>query len=171
MAENVTINSDLVLKAHKDGSASDKKLLEKLHPNLFKNEDYKKIDSLKAALKWHGLTEADAKVSVGKKMQHRLNEIQNGVHLDLIAAAIRNGREVNPEDPSQAKWFPVFKYVVPSGFGFSYTIYGDSNSTTSVGSRRKFLTSEEAEWFGRQFIDLHHIDQGKKAIARKSTKK
>lgn len=170
MGENVSIDSDVVLKAHKEGTAADKKLLEKLHPHLFKNEDFKKIDSLKAALKWHGLTEADVKVSVGKKMQHRYQQIQNGIYLDLIADAIRNGREVNPTDSNQNKWFPVFTYRVPSGFGFSCTDCDNSPANARVGARRKFLTSEEAEWFGRQFIKMHQIDQ-KGAQISKTRKK
>lgn len=157
MAENININSDLIIKAYKEGNPTEKKLLEKLHPTLFKYEGYKKINSLEAALKFFGLTKADVKITVGKKLQHELKRIQTGVYLDLIADAIRNGREVDYRNKEQKKWRAWFTYNVPSGFGFSYTGYVSTRAGTGVGSRQEFLTSEEAEWFGTKFIDLHRI--------------
>jgi hypothetical protein len=158
MAENVTITADQVREKHKAGNATEKKLLEALYPQLFKYEGYKKIDSLEAALKFLGLTKADAKITLSKKLQKHFTRKQASLHLDLIADAIRDGREVDYRNGDQKKWYPWFTYKVPSGFGFSGTDYADSYSLTYVGSRRQFLTHEEAEWFGKQFIELHRIE-------------
>lgn len=158
MAENISINPALILDAHKKGSPAEKKLLEKLHPQLFVNEDYKKINSLAAALKFHGLTEADTKIVFPKKLKHLEKGRQISLHLDLIAAAIRGGKNVNFADGTTKKWFPIFIHNVPSGFGFSHSGYDSSGTLTYVGSRRSFFTKEQSDWFGQQFITLHHIE-------------
>lgn len=158
MSKTISIDTDAVLNAHKSGNVTEKKLLEKLHPELFKNDDYKKIDSLESALKWHGLTKADVKITLSKKLKKHEARKQASMYLDLIADAIRAGREVDYRKADQKKWYPWFTYKVPSGFGFSRTSYDYTTANTSVGSRRQFLTQEEAAWFGSQFIDLHRIE-------------
>ena len=58
-------------------------------------------------------------------------------------------------DRNQDKYFPWFVYNDnTAGFVFAGTAYTASGADAAVGSRLCFKTSERAEQFGKQFIDL-----------------
>lgn len=53
-------------------------------------------------------------------------------------------------------WFKVVPNdAKPSGFGLAYYDFGNWASTTNVGSRLCFKSVEQAEYAGKQFIDLY----------------
>ena len=74
--------------------------------------------------------------------------------LDIIAEDMKGGYKFNDNDPNEKRWFPVFE---TAGFGFSYTLYDYSRTSTDVGSRLSFPTKEMAEHIGKQFNDLYKI--------------
>jgi hypothetical protein len=73
----------------------------------------------------------------------------------LIAKVLRGDWEPDWTDSNQRKWWPYFVWLAGSGFDFSDSTYDGDFSDTAVGSRLCFPTEELANYFGRQFIDLH----------------
>ena len=60
-------------------------------------------------------------------------------------------------DRSQAKWFPWFTYDKDAeGFVYADTSYAPTYANAPVGSRLCFKTSERAEQFCKQFIELYN---------------
>lgn len=63
----------------------------------------------------------------------------------------------NYSDWKQDKWFPWFKYDEDTArFVCVDTIYTPTNLFAYFGSRLCFKTSERAEQFGKQFVDLYN---------------
>ena len=57
----------------------------------------------------------------------------------------------------QDKWFPWFKYKKDiAGFVFAGTDYTPMYTNANISSRLCFKTSERAEQFGKQFIDIYN---------------
>ncbi|MGA2824320.1 MAG: hypothetical protein ABSE72_12440, partial [Bacteroidales bacterium] len=75
--------------------------------------------------------------------------------LKLIAKVLRGEWEPNWNDENEKKWYPWFQWSSGSGFDFSSSYYGYGNTYTSVGSRLCFPKKELAEYFGKQFIEIH----------------
>ena len=60
-------------------------------------------------------------------------------------------------DCNQDKWFPWFKYDEDAaGFVYAYAKHAPTGAYAYFGSRLCFKTSERAEQFGKQFIDLYN---------------
>ena len=77
--------------------------------------------------------------------------------LKIISQALREGRKADWNNSDEPKWFAVFKWDKKnSGFGFSRSAYCYGCSDSGVGSRLCFPTLELADYFGKQFIDLHN---------------
>ena len=77
--------------------------------------------------------------------------------LFTIAEAWNKADDFIPDfsNRNQYKYFPWFVYNDnAAGFVFAYTGSAASIARASVGSRLCFSTSERAEQFGKQFIDL-----------------
>lgn len=61
-------------------------------------------------------------------------------------------------DCGQKKWFPWFTYEkATKRFVFSSTAYAPASAFANIGSRLCFNTSERAEQFGKQFVDLYNM--------------
>lgn len=58
------------------------------------------------------------------------------------------------DNTNQYKWFPRFHKLGTSGFVYASTNSTASSASARFGSRLCFSTSERAEQFGKQFIDL-----------------
>jgi hypothetical protein len=76
--------------------------------------------------------------------------------LKLIAQVLREGWEPNWNDSKEYKWFPWFKWSSGSGFAFSGSLCSCANTLTGVGSRLCFPSEELANYFGKQFIEIHN---------------
>ena len=60
-------------------------------------------------------------------------------------------------DLNQDKWFPLFKYKKDAArFVFAGTDYTPMYTNANISSRLCFKTSERAEQFGKQFIDIYN---------------
>lgn len=80
--------------------------------------------------------------------------------LIIIAQALNEGWEPdwnNWEERKYYPWFDLENYDKEntSGFGFSYGGYGNSRTSTDVGSRLCFKSWELAKYAGEIFIDLY----------------
>lgn len=79
--------------------------------------------------------------------------------LFTIAQAWNEADEFVPDfsDCGQKKWFPWFAYEkATKRFVFSSTAYAPASAFANFGSRLCFNTSERAEQFGKQFVDLYN---------------
>lgn len=75
--------------------------------------------------------------------------------LIIIARALNEGWKADWNDTDQLKWIPWFEKS-KSGFGLSYGGCDDWGSTTDVGSRLCYKTSELAEYAGKQFESIYN---------------
>lgn len=76
--------------------------------------------------------------------------------LKVIIKVINEGWEPNWNDSKEYKWFPWFKWSSGSGFAFSDSYFDFAYSITCVGSRLCFPSEELANYFGKQFIEIHN---------------
>ena len=58
------------------------------------------------------------------------------------------------DDPSQAKWYPVFS---SAGCGYSSSYYAPSNAPANFGSRLCFKSRERSDEFGKKYEYLFKI--------------
>lgn len=96
----------------------------------------------------------------------RLVEDINPKHIEALIALNKlftiadvwnkaDGFEPDLTDWNQDKWFPWFVYDKDAArFVYTYTVHAPTYAGKTFGSRIYFKTSERAEQFGKQFIDL-----------------
>ena len=96
----------------------------------------------------------------------RTNDLINLNHLHALLALNKlltiadawnkaDGFEPDLTDWNQEKWFPWFVYDKDAArFVYTYTVHAPTYAGKTFGSRIYFKTSERAEQFGKQFIDL-----------------
>ena len=110
------------------------------------------------------LTITDALSRVDEKTLQKYQKSVEGFNTDdelaykelkLEAKAIRGDWEPDWENLSQKKWFPVFYWSPGVGFVFSGSIYRYDRTHTGSGSRLCFPSEEQANHFGKQFIETH----------------
>lgn len=76
--------------------------------------------------------------------------------LVIIAQALNNGWEPDWSNEDEYKYFPWFNMNDTSApFGFSFSDYGYLYQLSCVGSRLCFVSSEVAEYAGKQFEGLY----------------
>jgi hypothetical protein len=75
--------------------------------------------------------------------------------LDVIQEAINKDWKADWTNWNQYKYYPWFD-LSSSGSGFSYHVCDCGYTTSDVGSRRVFPSSEIAKYVGKQFIDLYN---------------
>jgi hypothetical protein len=73
----------------------------------------------------------------------------------LIAKVLRGDWLPNWNDSDEKKWYPWFQWSSGSGFGFSFSLCVYASTLTDVGSRLCFPNKELADYFGKQFIEIH----------------
>jgi len=150
----VTITKDNALKAYNLADDNGKKMLTALLGETPKPE--KITDRIKT------FEDALRELSVSENMHILLSYIgingdllaaQAFLKLTLIARALNEGWEPNWQDDDEVKYYPWFDMSAASGFAFH--VCDGWHSTSFVGSRLCFKTSELAEYAGKQFIDLY----------------
>lgn len=72
--------------------------------------------------------------------------------LEVIAAALREGNELDFENLNQYKYYPWFRRSSGGGFSFNDFVY--ANSCAYVGARLCVDTGAKAAYFGGQFTSL-----------------
>lgn len=78
--------------------------------------------------------------------------------LSIIAKWINAGDKKDWNNSNQYKWYVWFRFNTgSSSFGFDYSSCYWSHSFAGVGSRLSFSTSEKADFFGKNNLDLHNI--------------
>lgn len=112
-----------------------------------------KVDSFEAALEFLGRENNACMCGIPDKHAKAMVAMYK---LITIAEAWNKADNFVPDydNTNQYKWFPWFQKRGTAGFVCAYANYTASHASASVGSRLCFSTSERAEQFGKQFIDL-----------------
>ncbi len=75
--------------------------------------------------------------------------------IKLIAEVYNEGTVLDSMDTKQIKYYPWHEIDKGSGVGLSFDIFAFWYSYSTVGVRLCFENYDLAEYFGKQFIDLH----------------
>lgn len=112
-----------------------------------------KVDSFEAALEYLGRENNACMCGIPDKHAKAMVAMYK---LITIAEAWNKADNFIPDydNTNQYKWFPWFQKRGTAGFVYAYTHYTASSAHAYFGSRLCFSTSERAEQFGKQFIDL-----------------
>ena len=112
-----------------------------------------KVDSFEAALKYLGRENNTCMCGIPGKHAKAMVAMYK---LITIAEAWNKADNFVPDydNINQHKWFPWFQKRGTAGFVYETTTNTASSATATIGSRLCFSTSERAEQFGEQFIDL-----------------
>jgi hypothetical protein len=154
--ETLQITKENALKAYNSGCADVKKVLENLFdPKTFRPE--KITDRVKGwddILTISGANAKDYELRPGESMDELAQR-----KIKLIAKVYNEGTVLDAGNTSQYKYYPWFEIVKdtakPSGFGLSYNVYGIWLSSSPVGVRLCFKTSDLAMDAGKKFLKIY----------------
>lgn len=154
MSETLEINKAAALKVYQNTSPEIRTMLE----SLFGKETFnqKITDRVK--------TFSDALAVVGASNNLQMLLDYNGIDEVFIAAkawakatiickALNEGWVPDWNNSSEYKYYPWFK--MNTGSGLSYGDYAYDLSSSRVGSRLVFKSSELAKYAGEQFLDIY----------------
>ena len=112
-----------------------------------------KVDSFETALEFLGRENNACMCGIPDKHAKAMVAMYK---LITIAEAWNKADNFVPDydNTNQYKWFPWFQKRGTAGFVFANTNDTASSASATIGSRLCFSTSERAEQFGKQFIDL-----------------
>jgi len=112
-----------------------------------------KVDSFEAALEYLGRENNACMCGIPDKHAKAMVAMYK---LITIAEAWNKADNFVPDydNTNQYKWFPWFQKRGTAGFVYANTDSTASSADAYIGSRLCFSTSERAEQFGKQFIDL-----------------
>ena len=112
-----------------------------------------KVDSFEAALEFLGRENNACMCGIPDKHAKAMVAMYK---LITIAEAWNKADNFVPgyDNTNQYKWFPWFQKRGTAGFVCANANYTASSAYACIGSRLCFSTSERAEQFGKQFIDL-----------------
>ena len=112
-----------------------------------------KVDSFEAALEYLGRENNACMCGIPDKHAKAMVAMYK---LITIAEAWNKADNFVPDydNTNQYKWFPWFQKRGTAGFVYAVTNAAASDAYANFGSRLCFSTSERAEQFGKQFIDL-----------------
>ncbi|MBS1988729.1 hypothetical protein JST56_07120 [Candidatus Dependentiae bacterium] len=154
MSTTVEIDKDALLKAHKSGTAAEKKLLEKLHGKDMFQPDL--MQTVKSIADIYRLAGVNARSYALPKTATADQIAENAFRKLRLAAQIMNqGWKPDWSNDNQYKYYPYFVWDNKKK-GFSFAHVGCLYTLTSVGSRLCFRTSALAEFFGKTFLSEYN---------------
>ena len=130
------------------------RVLECTSTSLIKPDEINvKVDSFESALEYLGRENNACMCRIPDKHAKAMVAMYK---LITIAEAWNKADNFVPDydNTNQYKWFPWFQKRGTAGFGCTRTGSAASGAGANFGSRLCFSTSERAEQFGKQFIDL-----------------
>lgn len=159
MEEVVQIKTADVLKAYRDGDASNKKLLENMLPAMFGNV-MEQITCFEDICRIAGENPADYEMPANPtKRQIKAIAL---ARIELAAEVVHNGKDVDWDDFSTTKYEPVFRFTEKgvSGFGFSFTYTYYDYTSAYVSSR--FADKGKCEFVAKLLLlDYYRAITGK----------
>lgn len=151
--EIIEISKENAFAAHKGGNKEQKQFLEMLlGKKTFLPEDItERIKSYEDACEEQGL---DPNELPWTNPKNDLQRKENADHkLNVIGDALRQIWKADFSN-SDNKYYAYFEKK-SSGSGLSFIDVHSTRTFTCVGARRSFPTYKLAEYYGKQFIDLH----------------
>jgi hypothetical protein len=137
-----------------------KPLLDELNASMQIPEEWDEIKCFEQALMVSPATEDEIYILKHPGTSNAAKASVAHTKLSIIARAMNklnnNGEEWVPDwtNSNQYKYYPWLEYKAGSGFSSSLYVYG--STTTLVGSRLCFMTSDMAKHAGTQFNDLYN---------------
>jgi hypothetical protein len=148
--ELLKVEKKFVKTLYKKGNKEVKDLLmDNFGNEMFLTKITERVTSFEDACEESGFTPVEIYSSSDSKDEKAYKKLK------LIASLLREEWVPDWNDGGQRKWFPVFKYSSGVGFDFSGSGYVCAGTGSAVGSRLCFPTEELADYFGKQFIDIH----------------
>jgi len=146
-SEVLEIKKKDAVEAYKSADGNGKTLLKKLFPNQVLSGNIR--DEIQ--------TFEDVERITGKKITRRPDETDDELayrQKKLIAEAYNQGRQLDPKNQNQYKYYPVFQLDESSPSGLSF--YRDSlwDLFATVGVRLCFVDSEDAVDAGKKFHQI-----------------
>lgn len=146
-SEVLEIKKKDAVEAYKSADGNGKTLLKKLFPNQVLSGNIR--DEIQ--------TFEDVERITGKKITRRPDETDDELayrQKKLIAEAYNQGRQLDPKNQNQYKYYPVFQLDESSPSGLSF--YGDYRWVrgANVGVRLCFVDSEDAVDAGKKFHQI-----------------
>lgn len=124
--------------------------VDKLKPPVFSD----RIKTFEDACKALGLNPA-TEVPFKKPTTNRQKFLNACAKLDIISEALLEGVVLDWTDSNQKKWAPWFdRYSPGAGFRFDDSGYWWTGTGACGGARLCVDTSEKADYFGTQFLDI-----------------
>lgn len=150
--ETLNVTKENAIKAFQSADRKGRKLLQ----NLFGEKTF--IADIKERIKTFDDVLAEANVS-----GEGLNSLDR---LILIHRVFQQGKEYEPHNPNQKKWFPVFDLIKsssnPSGFRFGGSYYSFTHSYSVLGSLLWLPDEETADYVAKTFEnDFKNVILGK----------
>ena len=140
-------------KAFSEGSQSDKNLLTRLMPDIFKRKITDHVKTLDDALQiYKPSTNALIMLSYSGVDEDCL-ATRSFLEATIICDVLNEGWKPNWDDSNERKWNPVFD--MRAGVGFSRSHYDYWRTSTNVGSRLCFKSEELAKYAATQFVDIY----------------
>jgi hypothetical protein len=117
--------------------------------------NFKKIKTFEDACKKLGLDPVKVIPDFSMYPEQDKKALIAHAKLVIIAKALNDGWKPDWENGNWDKFYPWFKMSSSSGAGFAYGDCDGWGSDSSVGSRLCFVSSEVAEYAGKQFEELY----------------
>lgn len=153
--KTVSITEVNALKAYEEASDKFKKLLEDLIGKEFFQRNI--MDRVKTFEDACSIEEPSANMKIlldYNGVDQEMLAAQAFAKLSHIRKVLNEGWVPDWTNSSEYKYYPWFKHE--AGFGLSYGVYAYTNSSTNVGSRLCFKSSELAIYAGKQFSEIYN---------------
>lgn len=156
-SNTLTLDKNKAIELHKNGTAEERALLEKLwgaasfQPDIMEQLEQAKDEDEAFAIICQVAKRDPARYVVTDDMDR---EIKYGVYCSmvaLIANVLNKGWQPDWSDNRQYKYFPYFIHD-PAGFGFSHSFTHYVFTDANVGSR--FASASIAAFAGKRFVKL-----------------
>jgi bifunctional DNA-binding transcriptional regulator/antitoxin component of YhaV-PrlF toxin-antitoxin module len=146
-SEVLEIKKKDAVEAYKSADGNGKTLLKKLFPNQVLSGNIR--DEIQ--------TFEDVERITGKKITRRPDETDDELayrQKKLIAEAYNQGRQLDPKNQNQYKYYPVFQLDESSPSGLSFFVDSFWGRFAFVGVRLCFVDSEDAVDAGKKFHQI-----------------
>lgn len=150
------VTSATAIAEYKKADPNGKKLMEKLFgKDALIGSIMDRVKTLSDALKIHGKPSKDIQWLLDYNGKDEVvRAAQKWLQATIICKVLNEGWKPNWKDTNEYKYYPWF-YMDKAGVGFSYYGCDYGHSSSAVGSRLCFKSSELAEYAGKQFLDIY----------------
>ena len=157
MSTTIEASKEDILKLYKSSDKKAKQHMEKIYGReVFIGNITDHLKSFQDACKINKTTAAEV-LPYHKPKNVKQVYLNTVAMLAEIAEALQENFEADYADSNQQKWYAWFEWDKRlSRFVFVLSDYRYTHTRAGSGSRFAFETEKKADYFGKQFIDLHN---------------